>query len=78
MNITIVATLCTVMPGILPGLTIPACHEEIVTHVDSLQACIMFPANLAQWKMAGRFADDSWTISKVRCIPGSYEKRDAI
>lgn len=74
MNITIVATLCQA----LAGLGTPACHEEIVTKVDSLQACIMFPANLAQWKGAGRFADDSWTISKVRCIPGSYEKKDAI
>lgn len=74
MNITIVAVLCQS----LAGFPAPACHEEIVTHVDSLQACIMFPANLAQWKMAGRFADDRWTISKVRCIPGTYEKRDAI
>lgn len=74
MSITVVAVLCHA----LAGIPAPACHEEIVTHVDSLQACIMFPANLAQWKQAGRFADDSWTISKVRCIPGSYEKRDAI
>jgi hypothetical protein len=74
MTLTIVAVLCQS----LAGAPAPLCHEEIVTRVDSLQACIMFPANLAQWKMVGRFADDSWTISKVRCIPGTYEKRDAI
>ena len=74
MTITVVAVLCQA----LAGIPAPACHEEIVTKVDSLQACIMFPANLAQWKGAGRFAGDEWTISKVRCIPGSYEKRDAI
>lgn len=74
MTITVVAVLCQA----LAGFPAPACHEEIVTKVDSIQACMLFPADLAQWKMAGRFADDRWTISKVRCIYGSYEKRDAI
>ena len=74
MNITVVAILCQA----LAGFPAPACHEEIVTRADSLQACMLFPPSLAQWKMDGRFADDRWTISKVRCIPGSYEKRDAI
>jgi hypothetical protein len=78
MTITIVAVLChlvTVHTGADP---LDVCHEEIVHVGDSMQECMMFPASLAQWKDAGRFRDDEWRIAKVRCIPGTYEKRDAI
>ena len=30
---------------------------------------------IAQWKMTGRYADESFTISAYRCAPGDEDPR---
>lgn len=81
MIVTIAATLCHMIAGV-PDMDdepeIEVCHEEVLTTVEDLQACIVSQAGVADWKMKSRFRDDEWTISRIRCIPGTYFKRDAL
>lgn len=74
MIITVVATLCHALAGI-PAV----CHEEIVTKDDmSIQACMLSQPALAEWKAHSIYAGEQWTIRGYKCVPGSYEPRDAI
>lgn len=55
------------------------CHEEIIFEGDgSMQACLVALPAAADWKLKSEYADDGWSISRIRCIPGHYEKRNAI
>lgn len=59
------------------GITV--CHEEIAFQGDgSMQACLAAMPAAADWKMRSFYADDGWSISKVRCVPGKIEPRGSI
>lgn len=76
MQITVVALLCQTLAPI-PS---PVCREEIIIKDDmSMQACmISFPA-IADWKAHSIFRGDSWTVARIRCVPGGeYVLKDAI
>lgn len=78
---TVVAILCQTLGA--AGMSGPeqmrVCHEEIVVQGDMpMQACILFPPALAEWKLHSRFKSRDWEIEKVRCLPGDYKRRDAI
>ena len=77
MLITIVASLCHSLAGI--PADIPVCHEEIVAQqVMPMQACMMGQPEIADWKEKSIYRGDQWTISRIRCIPGEYQVKDAI
>jgi hypothetical protein len=76
MVVTIAAVLCHLVPiPHSPG--VEACHEEIVHVADSMQECILSQAAIADWKRRGRFADAEWTVTRIKCVPGTYEPKDA-
>ena len=76
MIITVVATLCHT----LANISQPVCREEIVVKDDmSMQVCMLSQAALADWKAKSIYRADSWTIARVKCVPGGdYQLKDAI
>lgn len=71
MTITLVVSLCHALAGI-PAV----CHEEIVTKIDSIQACMLSQPALAEWKAHSIYASEQWTIGRIKCVPGSYTVKD--
>lgn len=72
--ITLAVILCRIAIGI------PICHEEIIARGRmSLIACQMNnqPA-VSEWKETSKFKGKHWSIDKIYCGPGNYEKKDAI
>lgn len=77
MNVTIVAVICATAAG--PAGPTQFCHEEILTRAaTSIGECVNSWAQIADWKMKSRYASDDYKIARIRCIPGTYEKRDAL
>lgn len=75
MQITVVVSICHA----LAGITSPVCHEEILVRDEMpMQACMIAQAAIADWKAHSRFSGNQWTVSRIRCIPGDYQPRDAI
>ncbi len=75
MIITVVALMCHQL-GTIPA---PVCHEEIVVQDDMpMQMCLLNQPAIADWKSKSKYNGDQWTIARIRCIPGDYQKRDAI
>lgn len=75
MKITVVAVLC----HSLGTISQPVCREEIVVEADmSMQACMIAQPAIADWKMRSIYRGDSWTIARIKCVPGDYVLKDAI
>lgn len=77
MSVTVVAILCYLASSQAPGAP-ELCHEEIVHRGAGMDECLNSQAALADWKEKGRFASPEWRIAQVKCMPGSYEKRDEL
>jgi hypothetical protein len=74
MQITVVATLCHA----LAALPQPVCHEVIVIKDDMpMQACMLSQPALADWKSRTVYAGREWFIGGYKCVPGSYNVKDA-
>lgn len=74
MLITVVAIVCRIAS---PVPSAPVCHEEIVIQDDMpMQTCIMSQAAVADWKSRSRFVGDGWRIARVRCVAGTYLRKD--
>lgn len=74
--ITLVAVLCRTVAHIAD----PLCHEEIVFKGDqTMMSCQMTSqVVIADWKEKSVYHGDNWKIIKIGCIPGDYERKDAI
>jgi hypothetical protein len=74
MQISIVLTLC----HSLAGIPAPVCREEIVIKDEMpMQACMLSQAAIAEWKANSIYRGEGWTVARFKCVPGSYEIRDA-
>jgi hypothetical protein len=75
MQISVVVLLCQTL-GAIPQ---PVCREELVVKEDMpMQACFLSQPAIAQWKSATIYRGDSWTVARIKCVPGDYVIRDAI
>lgn len=72
-----VVTIAVVLCHAVQGISAPVCHEEIVHIGESMQECILSQAALADWKQRSRFASGDWSIARIKCVPGTYEAKDA-
>jgi hypothetical protein len=74
MQITVVATLCHALAAIPQ----PVCHEVIVIKDEMpMQLCMLAEPALADWKKSSIYAGEQWSIEGYKCVPGSYELKDA-
>lgn len=74
MLITIVATLCHSL-GTIPA---PVCREEIIARTDTMAACLFLQPALAEWKARSIYANEAWTVARVKCMPGDYQVRERV
>lgn len=75
MKITIVLTLCHMLPNIPAA---PVCREEVITQTDTMASCLIGQDAIADWKAHSIYRSDAWSIARIKCVPGDYQVRDAI
>lgn len=74
MIITMVAMICHTLTAIAQ----PVCHEVIIQQSETMTACEMSQAVIADWKSKSIYSSDQWRVSAIKCVPGVYFPRDAI
>lgn len=65
------------------AIVVTVCHvegacREVVATEQAMPACIISPADLADWKEHSRYRGEQWTIGRVRCEGSGYRPREAI
>ena len=79
-SVTLLATVCHLLTQ-WPSVGVPVCEEHRVLSSRDNEALTMRVCEtkaqmiIAQWKMTGRYADESFTISAYRCAPGDEDPR---
>lgn len=86
MFVMVVVVMCHMISPGAAGTFKPyeTCREIFVTDSDqtpslSFMSCQLSQPAIAEWKMNSKYADDSYRIDRIKCIPDrSYTLKDAI
>jgi hypothetical protein len=64
-------------PQIQPAAAV--CREVIVIQNDMpMQACMLSQPALADWKERSIYRGEQWRVSRIKCVPATARRREAI
>ena len=83
MQITVVAVMCHTIGAVSPQsvgtLPDPVCREVIVIQNEMpMQACMLSQPALADWKERSIYRGEQWRVSRIKCVPATARRREAI